>query len=65
VLVVYLVLVVAAGVIQQILQDLVDHAVGNVLAVILIQAMFAPFYGLAVATITFDRRDADPSLAGG
>jgi hypothetical protein len=65
VLVVYLVLVVAAGVIQQILQDLVDHAVGNVLAVIVIQAMFAPFYGLAVATITFDRRDADPSLAGG
>jgi hypothetical protein len=64
VLAVYLVLVVSAGAIQQILQDAVDHTVGNVFAVILIQAMFAPFYGLAIATITLDRRDADPSLAG-
>jgi hypothetical protein len=65
VLVVFLVLVVASGTVQQLLQDAVDHTVGNVLAVILIQAIFAPFYGLAIATITLDRRDADPTLQGG
>ena len=64
VLAVYLVLVVLAGVLQQILQDIVDHGLVHVLAVIVVQGIFAPFYGLAVATITFDRRDADPSLAG-
>jgi len=61
---VYLVLVVTAGLIQEILQDAVDHAVGHVLSVILVQAVFAPFYGLAIATITLDRRAADPTLAG-
>jgi hypothetical protein len=65
VLLVYLVLVVAAGIVQQVLQDAVDHAAGDVLAVILVQSIFAPFYGLAIATITLDRRDADPTLAGG
>jgi hypothetical protein len=65
VLLVYLVLVVAAGAIQQVLQDLVDHTIGAIFIVILIQAMFAPFYGLAIATITLDRREADPSLSGG
>jgi len=64
VLVVYLVMVVLAGVIQQILQDVIDHGIVHVIAVIVVQGVFAPFYGLAVATITFDRRDADPSLAG-
>jgi hypothetical protein len=64
VLAVYLVLVVLAGILQQMLQDAVDHTVGHIASVILVQAIFAPFYGLAVATITFDRRDADPSLAG-
>ncbi len=65
VLLVYLVLVVAAGAVQQLLQDAVDHTVGSILAVILVQAIFAPFYGLAIATITFDRRDADPTLSEG
>lgn len=64
IVVVYVVLIVLSGAIQQILQDLVNHTVGNVVAVILVQAIFAPFYGLAIATITLDRRDADPSLAG-
>jgi hypothetical protein len=64
VIVVFLVLVVLSGLLQQLLQDAVDHVVGNVLVVILIQAIFAPFYGLAIATITLDRRDADPGLAG-
>jgi len=65
VLLVFVVLVVASSVVQQILQDVVDHLVGNVLVAVLIQAIFAPFYGLAIATITLDRRDADPSLAAG
>lgn len=64
VLAVYLVLVVMAGVVQEILQDAADHAVGHVLSVILVQAIFAPFYGLAIATITLDRRVADPTISG-
>jgi hypothetical protein len=64
VLVVFLVLIVASQIIQQLLQDLVDHFVGGILIVILIQAIFAPFYGLATATMAFDRREAKPELAG-
>jgi hypothetical protein len=64
VLLVFVVLVVVSGTVEEILQDTVDHLVGNILVGVLIQAIFAPFYGLAIATMTLDRREVDPSLAG-
>ncbi len=65
VIVVYLVLIVLSQLIGQLLQDAIDHTIGNILIVIVVQAIFAPFYGLATATIALDRRDADPALAAG
>jgi hypothetical protein len=64
VLAVFLVLIVASQILQQILQDLIDHLAGGIAVAILTQAVFAPFYGLAIATITLDRREAKPELAG-
>lgn len=61
---VYLVLIVASQALGEVLQEQVDHTIGGILIVILIQAVFAPFYGLATVTICFDRRDADPTLVG-
>ena len=64
VIAVYLLLVVLSSTIGELLQAQVDHTIGGILILVVIQAIFAPFYGLATVTITLDRRDADPTLAG-